>query len=161
MFLLASNCDYGFYRPERYFMHFPHASVFLISFGFQHYWFVLWRWGGAAGGNVDRGGKVNITSRVWYGVWHYLPGMVWCMVGGGALNEGLEWRAMNAGGHEPVGPEFDPRWYQRLRQFLSSKISQRFELGPLRLWGDHWTTVLWWLAYIGKKWVDLHVDLFG
>ena len=41
----------------------------------------------------------DITSRVWYGVW-------W---GGGALNEGLEWRAMNAGGHEPVGPEFDPR----------------------------------------------------
>jgi hypothetical protein len=46
--------------------------------------------------------------------------MVWCMTlppgygmvyggGGGALNEGLEWRAMNAGGHEPVGPEFDPR----------------------------------------------------
>ena len=29
------------YRPERLFMHFPHASVFLISFGFQHYWFVL------------------------------------------------------------------------------------------------------------------------
>ena len=66
-------------------MHFPHASVFLISFGFQH----------------------------------YLPGMVWCMTlppgygmvygGGGALNEGLEWRAMNGGGHEPVGPEFDPR----------------------------------------------------
>ena len=27
-------------------MHFPHASVFLISFGFQHYWFVLWRGGG-------------------------------------------------------------------------------------------------------------------
>ena len=79
-------------------MHFPHASVFLISFGFQHYWFVLWRGGGAAGGNVDRGGKVNITSRVWFGVW-------W----GGALNEGLEWRAMNGGGHEPVGPEFDPR----------------------------------------------------
>ena len=41
----------------------------------------------------------DITSRVWYGVW-------W---GGGALNEGLEWRAMNGGGHEPVGPEFDPR----------------------------------------------------
>ena len=28
---------------------------------------------------------------------------------GWALNEGLEWGAMNAGGHEPVGPEFDPR----------------------------------------------------
>ena len=39
----------------------------------------------------------DITSRVWYGVW-------WV---GGALNEGLEWRAMNAGGHEPVGPEFE------------------------------------------------------
>ena len=38
-----------------------------------------------------------------------------------ALNGG----AMNAGGHEPVGPEFDPSWYQRLRQFLSSKTKIR------------------------------------
>ena len=37
------------------------------------------------------------------------PGFGLVYGGGGALNEGLEWRAMNAGGHEPVGPEFDPR----------------------------------------------------
>ena len=45
--------------------------------------------------------------------------------GGGPWMRALNGGAMNAGGHEPVGPEFDPRWYQRLRQFLSSKTKNR------------------------------------
>ncbi len=31
--LILQVRDNFFYRPERYFMHFPHASVLLISFG--------------------------------------------------------------------------------------------------------------------------------
>ena len=82
-------------------MHFPHASVFLISFGFQHYWFVLWR-GGGERRKVMLTGVVKSTLPPGFG-------LVYGGGGGWALNEGLEWRAMNAGGHEPVGPEFDPR----------------------------------------------------
>ena len=78
----------------------------LISNKFRFSTLLLWFGeGGVPGGNVyftTPGRNVYFTSRD--------PWMR-------ALNGG-PWMG---GGHEPVGPEFDPRWYQRLRQFLAQK----------------------------------------